>query len=87
MNDSPVLPCDVEKFILDNGTEVMLAKVRIGYSVDGKVATGRVVDVMGNTTETVQRLYMSRVRRHIAIGWQAGELVEMPGAAPYSSRR
>ena len=87
MNDSSILPCDVEKFVLDNGSEIMLAKVRIGHSVDGKVATGRVVDVMGNTTETVKRLYMSRVKRHVAIGWKAGELVEMPGAAPYSRRR
>jgi len=86
MRTDPILPCDVEKFELKNGTVVMLERPRMVQSDGGRRARGYVVDEAGHTTEVAKTILMAEVSRHTTMGWRNSDssLHEMNNVRPPS---
>lgn len=70
MGTDPILPCDVERFVLANDTSVMLERPRIVQTADGRTARGYVVGDDGRTTPVAKAIVMKDVVAHIAMGWR-----------------
>lgn len=86
MASDPVLPCDVEKFELKNGTVVMLERPRMVQSDGGRRARGYIVGDDGRTTEVAKTILMADVSRHVTMGWRNSDssLHEMTSLRPAS---